>query len=308
MLKTYKYQLAALCAVVTAIALPTTSLFAADDSKETKKTAKESKAAKAVVEEAKKSFITGDLGVTWTTAYVSRGLVLQGHGVIIQPYADLYFKLYEGEGFVNSVTLNLGIWSSIHDQHPGATGGTKGWYEFDYTPGVAVTFAKNFTLTTSYFEFDSPNGSFASAHSINVNLAYNDSDLLGAFALHPHATVLFELGGPGSAGLQTGGEYYEVGIAPSVPLNDPKSNYPLSLTFPITAGFGSSGFYAGDAFGYVSAGATASVGLGFIPSGYGAWTLSASGLYYHLGTAVANATNKGEQDFGVAQASLGLTF
>ena len=77
-----------------------------------------------------------------------------------------------------------------------------------------MTFAKNFTFTASYFEFDSPASFFDTARSLNFNLAYDDTDLLGKFALHPHFTYLRELMAPGSAGLQKNGNYYEVGLAP----------------------------------------------------------------------------------------------
>src|ERR1700722_8007202 len=70
------------------------------------------KESKAVVEEAKKSYISGDLGVQFVTTYYSRG-ILQGpqgkRGFDAQPYLDLYFQLYAGTGFVDKITLNLGL-------------------------------------------------------------------------------------------------------------------------------------------------------------------------------------------------------
>src|SRR6187402_1758831 len=78
---------------------------------------KESKEVKQVVETPKESWITGDIGVAVVSEYISRGLVLENQGIIAQPYLDLYFKLYEGEGFINKVSFNLGLWSSIHS-HP----------------------------------------------------------------------------------------------------------------------------------------------------------------------------------------------
>src|SRR4051812_1342762 len=143
----------------------------------------------------KESCISGDIGVNFVSEYISRGLVLENQGVIAQPFTDLYFKLYSGEGFINKVSLNLGLWSSIHSHKQGPGGTTDNWYEFDYTAGIAVTFAKNFTATLSYFEFDSPADVFNPARSLNLNLSYDDTGLLGAFALHPHVTVLRELEG-----------------------------------------------------------------------------------------------------------------
>jgi hypothetical protein len=270
------------------------------------------KASKEMVEEVKKSCITGDLGVTFVTKYFSRGIDLEDQGVIAQPYADLFFKVYDGgdTGFLNTVTLNLSVWSSLHSHHPGNLSTTAAWYEFDWTPGISVTFAKNFTLTTSYFEFDSPNDSFNIARSINVNLAYNDADLLGPFALHPHLTVLKELPGGGRpegvAGLGPDGWYFEPGIAPTIPLVKGGA-FPVTLTFPVTAGFGAQHFYAGDGFGYFSAGGQAAVSLGFIPSCLGAWTATVGATYYYLHDHLAEVDNGHHNDW-VGSAAVGVTF
>jgi len=291
------------------------------------------KESKAVVEEAKKSYISGDLGVTFVSTYYSRG-ILQGpqgkHGFDAQPYLDLYFQLYAGTGFVDKVTLNLGLWSNIASDtkrslNGPVTRGLSSWTEFDWMPGVSIVFAKNFTLTVSYFEFDYPSQAGSPQRSINTSLAYDDTDLLGMWALHPHVTFLQELTGnnlsggghvglgvgPGFAGIATPGisgklgQYYEVGIAPSFTFMK-SSKYAPTLTLPVTAGFGSSGFY-GTGFGYFSAGGTISVPLAFVPSGFGSWTANVGGTYYYLGKFTALA-NGGNHDVGVAFGGIGLTF
>lgn len=268
---------------------------------------KESKEVKTVVEACKESWITGDLGVTVVSEYISRGLVLENEGIIAQPYLDLYFKLYEGEGFINKVQFNLGLWSSIHshEQPPGGTT-TDAWYEFDYTAGVSVTFAKRFTGTLSYFEFDSPADNFATARSINFNLAFDDSDFLGAFALKPHVAVLMELDAPGVAGLDEDGWYYEIGIAPSHTFG------PVTVTLPVNVGLGNSSFYAGDTYGYTSAGVTLSTPLSFIPEKWGAWTVSTGYTYWNLGSTLQtfskNTQGDGDSNQHVFSGSIGLTF
>ena len=274
---------------VAAILLPA-SLYAGTDSK-------------AVVETTTKSAITGDLGVNFVSEYISRGAMQENQGVIAQPYADLYFSLYEGTGFVNKVTLNLGIWGSLHSNHPGNTSTTSAWYEFDYTPGVSVTFAKNYTLTASYFEFDSPNDSFAASRNLNFNLAYNDADLLGAFALHPHVAYLRELDGIAATGSGDSGNYYEVGIAPVLPALGP-----VTVSIPVTAGFGSNHFYAENkTFGYISAGLAASVPLSFIPAQYGAWAFNAGATYVYLADQNADYSGIDNNRF-VFNGGVGMTF
>jgi hypothetical protein len=57
-----------------------------DDGKDVKET-------KDVKEQVKESCITGDLGVTIVSEYISRGLVQVNQGVIAEPYLDLYFQL-----------------------------------------------------------------------------------------------------------------------------------------------------------------------------------------------------------------------
>jgi hypothetical protein len=317
MVKTHK-QIAALFAT---LALGSLAAVAGTD------TSKDSKAV-APVEPAATSNISGDAGVEFVSTYYSRG-ILQGPqgkaGFDAQPYLDLYFKLYEDDKAVLSkVTLNLGLWSNLASDTKPSLGGpvTRGlssWTEFDWMPGVSFVIAKNFTLTVSYFEFDYPAQGGSPQRSINSSLAYDDTDLLGTFALHPHFTYLQELtgnpnGGHVGLGLAGGGEkgqYYEIGIAPSFTFLK-SSKYPITLTLPVTAGFGSDGFY-GTGFGYASAGGNLSVPLAFIPSSFGSWTANAGGTYYYLGTNTARAngqfSNSGvNHDAGVASVGLGLTF
>ena len=276
------------------------------------------KASKNVIEETKKSCITADLGVNFVSEYVSRGLVYENQGAIAQPYADVYFKLYQGDGVINSVTLQLGVWSSLqsHKNPYDSFGGLRDWFEFDYTGAVAVTFLKNFTTTFSYIEADYPGLPDVDANrNLQLGLAFNDTDYLGVFALHPHFNVLYELNtnSYGAAGIKKGGWYYEIGVAPSYTfLKD--TQYPVTATLPLTVGLGDqNGFYDGNTFGYFSAGLNVSVPLAFVPSCFGAWTTNAGFTYYRLGSTAADYSNyigvtNGSADQYVFSGGLGLTF
>lgn len=268
-------RIAKFCALTAGIlSLPVAS-YAGNEVKETKE----------VIEKCKESCITGDIGVNIVSQYIAKGVVYENQGSIIQPYFDLYFKIYEGEGFLNKVTLNLGTWGSFHSRHDTgfgpSTDTTRSWYEQDFTFGTSFTFAKNWTFTPSYYIFTSPNDAFATFQGLNAKLAYDDTDLLGAFALHPYIQILWELENKFGTGSDEGVNY-EVGIAPSVPVG------PVTLTFPITAGFGSHDFYQNEfgeneAYGWFSAGVNATYALPFIPECYGTWTLNAGYTYYNLG-------------------------
>lgn len=256
---------------------------------------------KAVIEKVKESCITGDIGINVVSQYVTRGVIYENQAAIIQPYADLYFKLYSGDGFLSGVSLNLGIWNSFHSRktdaglvNGGGTSSTRSWFEFDFTAGLAFTFAKSVTFTPSYYTFLSPNDGFSTFQGLNLALAADTTDWFG-FNLAPKAQVLFELENKAGSGADEG-IYYEVSIAPSFPVG------PLTVTIPVVAGFGSNDFYGSlntstglvedESFGFVSGGVTLSYALSFIPECYGTWTVSGGYTYYYMGD--------GTKDFNTA--------
>ena len=297
-----KHSIAAACALTLAAVGFTSTGFAGT----------EAKAAKVVQETIKETCITGDIGLGVVSEYISRGVVQENQGFIAQPYLDLYFKLYEGTGFFNKVSLNGGLWSSFHSNHTLATPGTSfaAWYEQDWTVGLAITFAKNFTLTASWFdeEFVSSN---ARGGAVNVNLAYDDTDLLGAWALHPHVAVLKSMIG-NYVGVTGGANawYYEAGIAPGFVVGK-GGTYPVAVTIPLTVGLGSE-TYNGDDFGFFSAGVTAAVPLAFVPSCYGSWSYTTGFTYVYQGSQAAAASaplvTNGDRNQFVFSGAIGLTF
>jgi len=269
-------------------------------------------------EEEKKSWISGTVGTAITNEYIFIGLVQDKDTVIVQPYVNLSFSLYEGEGTINALRFELPLWWSIHDiNKPRPLNGNsslKDWFEFDVSPGFSFTIAKKWTFTISDYIYTSPGDYFDTSHNLNLALSYDDSDLLGAFAMNPHVYFLQEL--DNHSGLGTKGDtlsqYYEIGIAPSHVFGE-KSTYPVTLSFPTAAGFGTNGYY-GQGFGYFNTGAMVSVPLAFIPSTYGSWTASVMGQYWRLGTDPArftdnpNNTSTGRRNQGVVSWSIGTEF
>ncbi len=254
---------------------------------------REAKESKKIVEKAKETCITGDIGLDAYSQYIFHGITLENQGAILQPYADIYFKLYEGAGFLNNVSLNLGVWNSFHSNHP-VNSTTRNWYEFDFLAGFSFTFGKYFTLSPGYVAYTSPGDYFTTAHVAQVKLAADDSALLGAWALHPYALWEAELDGKAGNGTDKG-FYYEVGIAPGYKVG------PVAISLPIKAGFGSDNYYAGDAgYGFFSAGVALGYDLAFVPACYGTWSMSANATYFHYGDAnnSANAV-KNDDDHAV---------
>jgi len=253
------------------------------------------------------SFLTGDIGVNFVSKYLLAGIVYENQGMIAQPYADVIFRLHEGEGFVTKVSLAMGFASSVQSNKTLAPleSSVPEWFEQDYKPVLSVTFAKNFTLATTYCFFSSPSGAFPTARALKWRLDINDADLLGAFALHPHFTYLREMEkkvGNGSSQ----GNYYEMGIAPALPRLGP-----VLLTLPMTVGFGTEQFYVGnEGFGYFSGGVNLAVPIKCIPAGYGKWTVNAGVTYYYVHGALAkpNALRGSNHNDFVFNGGVGMEF
>jgi len=269
--------------------------------------------AKKVIEQAQESCITGDIGFDIVSNYITKGGVQNNQGFIIQPYTDLHFRIYKGAGALSSITADIGIWNSFHGHHVpglnGATSTTAGWYEFDFQAGLTFNVGK--ASISPYFKtYESPSDQFNTAYAIGLNLGYDDSAALGAFALHPYVFAEINVQGttgnnfPAAAGLPLSspsfhgrGQYYEVGIAPAHSWGD------LTLSLPINAGFGSGGMYLGNrGFGFIGVGVKASYDLKFVPACLGKWSLSSGVTYYRLGGNNAFPNLSGASGLSAAQA------
>ncbi|HYO08870.1 MAG TPA: hypothetical protein VER17_07835 [Tepidisphaeraceae bacterium] len=264
--------------------------------------------------------VHGLVGVDFPTHYISRGLVLEDQGFIAQPYAELDFTLYEGEGALSKVVGFVGIWNSLHSQHTdaGLASGTPGvsttdiWYEFDWYVGFSIDLAKNFNLNLSYWEFVSPNDGFGTSKNYQAKVSFNDTDLWGGggFALKPYGLVFIETDGKAGSGSDEG-IYVELGVEPTIYTFGKEGTYPLALSVPARVGLGFSDFYEDDeVFGFATVGLKASVPLAFIPSDYGSWSAYASVMYYFYGEGVDDfneGTGDGEDDI-VAAFGVSMTF
>lgn len=242
------------------------------------------------VEEAAIKRWSGDAGVNVVNAYYTYGILQEDDGFIAQPFADVFYTLFEGKGFISEATIGLSLWSSIHSKETGADPDSSfgPWYKEDLVIPIAVTFAERVTLTASYLEYQFPNGALDLERSVSANLAVDDTAWLGPFALHPHILVLYNF--EGIVGIaQSHAWYFEAGVAPGFELGK-KSRYPITVTLPVILGMGDQRFYPDDRFGFLSCAANVSVPLPLLADSFGHWTGNAGVLYQTFGdgTAAAN--------------------
>jgi hypothetical protein len=243
--------------------------------------------------------ISLDVGVDFTTDYYFRGIIQETDDSIIQPYAEIGFKLYEGPAGsgLDSISGTLGIWNSFHGGDTGADGsGTtdpKFWYESDLYAGIAVGFAKRFELGLTYTLYTSPNGSFNDVGEWSIGLSFDDSDLLGPFSLSPSATLAFEV--DGSAFGPDKGTYLQLGVEPGATLLE-NPQVSVGVSVPLTLGLSLDDYYEDangndDGFGYFDAGVAVNLGFGGIPKSFGELSVTVAGHFLFLGDNLEEANN-----------------
>ena len=240
--------------------------------------------------ESQGSQVETSLGADWTTMYFFRGIVQETEGLIVQPWVDFVFPLSEGEN--TSFSFNIGSWNSLHDGPSGSGGdGMTMHYELDAYAGIGVSFAENWSGSLSYVVLSSPNSAFGTVKELDISLSFDDSGLFrsgsGRFhGVQPSVLVVWELDGQSDGGSDEG-NYLEVGIEPSFDLIEDEMQ-PVSISFPISAGFSLSNYFEGaagedDSFGFAQGGISLSAPLNFVNARLGSWTLSGGISMLYLG-------------------------
>lgn len=223
------------------------------------------------------SIFSGEFGITVANQYITRGFIVQDEGVSFQPYLNLNADLYHGDGFINSASMFLGLWSVISStplHGPGDEGNP--FTEFDYGLGFSVTFADRWSFTPYYNRWTSPAGAYDDGHWISAAIEFDDHGLIADdFSLHPFLEVLWDPAIEGASGL-----CFEPGIRPNITLF-PDSKAPVNVALLVMAGLGSG--YFGETYGYFATGPRVTLPLGFIDSSFEKWSISAEYLYYDFG-------------------------
>jgi hypothetical protein len=255
------------------------------------------------------------MGVDFTTHYFFRGILQEDQDYIIQPYGEVTFKLVESEGAFTGLGFTMGLWNSLHGG-PTGTGGPNQdpriWYEADFYAKLTATLFEDLTAAMIYTAYMSPNGRFSTVEELAFGFGYNDSKLLGPFALNPSVLLAFELDGQADGGSNEG-TYLQIGLTPGYTFND-KGTYPLTLSLPVVLGLSLGDYYErigvggdDDTFGYLSIGLAAGVPLKFIPASFGAWTAKASATYMALGDNL-KAANNGESSEVIGTFGISMTY
>lgn len=261
--------------------------------------------------------VESSIGVATTNRYFFRGIVQENQEAIVQPAIDFVFPLWEGEN--TSWSFNIGTWNSLHTGPTGSDGaGMSMHYELDAYAGIGVDFAENWSSSVSYAVLSSPNSAFATVKELDFSISFDDSGLFGGESsgfsgVQPSVMVAFELSGQSDGGRGGGDEgiFLGVGIEPAFGLFD-DSNQPVSVSFPVVAGFSLKDYYEDvtgndDSFGFAQGGVSLSTPLNFVPARLGSWTVNGGVAILFLGDTLQEI-NGAEDSEVIFSLGLGIAF
>jgi len=240
--------------------------------------------------------LTGSMDVS--NAYLFRGIPQDDTGLILWPAADLGLMLKSGSGTVRSITVNVGMWNSLHTGITGADGPNgKLWYESDFWTSVGVGFAGGVRVAATYTAYTSPNGAFPSVKELSFKAS------APVHGTHPYALVAFELEGQADGGAVEG-RYLELGAAPALGLAG------IAVAVPVKVGLSLDGYYEGlrgdERFGFFSVGGNVTVPFSSDRSRFGRWSVHGGADYMRLGD--SNALRLGDNSKVIISAGIGLSY
>jgi hypothetical protein len=255
-------------------------------------------------------------GMDWTTDYYFRGILQADSGWILQPYGEITFKVLENLGPLNALGLTLGTWNSLHGGETGIEGGSasvdpKMWYESDFYTKVGAVLFEDLSTAIIYTAYMSPNDRFQTVQELAFSAGYNDSKLLGPFALNPNALLAFEVKGQADAG-EHKGVYLQFGIAPGLTVLE-KTDFPIALSVPVNFAFSLSDYYEfgtgeDDGFGWWSVGVAAAMPLKFIPPRFGSWQVKGSVTMLRIEGDNLKAVNNNDSTEWIGAIGLAFTY
>ena len=242
-------------------------------------------------------------GIDFVTSYYFRGIVQETGGFIAQPYLEAGLSLYEGDN--GSASLAAGTWNSLHSRtDAGFAGAPHIYYETDFYAGLGFGFAGGWGADVTYTAYMSPRGSWGTTKELAVGLSHDD-------VIAPYVTLAFEMFG-GADGGPNEGSYLELGIEPSLPLEDA----PVSVSFPVAVGLSLADYYEyatpggmleDGTFGFFNVGATVGIPISGIPAEWGSWEFAAGVQLLFFGDALKaiNGSDDGVEPIAIFGLSLG---
>ena len=235
-------------------------------------------------------------------AYMFRGVRQDDTGTITWPSAEVGLRLHAADHGLTNVRIRVGTFNSVESGWAGSSGPSgKAWYESDVYGTLSLGFANAVAVDTTYTGYRSPNDMFTTVKELCFR-ASTGRAVAGAL-LSPYALIAFELDAtPGIGQLDGGfkaGRYLELGATPR------HSVRRLDIAVPLKVGLSVGNYYelAGKdhPFGFVSAGATATLPIGRALNVHGGVE------YQHLGT-TTKAFNGGDASKTIASVGLGFAY
>jgi hypothetical protein len=245
---------------------------------------------------------TGGLDLLPNTTYVFRGIVQEADSKLtLWPYGDLGLTLFESDGGIESVSLNIGVWNSLHSGSSGLDGPSdRLHYEEDFYASLGFGLANGLTLAATYTAYTSPNSSFGTVQELSFKVT-------SAQMLAPYGLLAFELDGAADGG--SSGTYLELGVGPSFALTAAEDG--PTVTIPVKLGLSLNDYYEGptgdEAFGFFDIGALITMPIKAISPAYGSWNFHAGADLLLFGD-TTKAFNNGDGSKLVGLIGIGLSY
>lgn len=207
-----------------------------------------------------------------------RGMIVQNEGVTIQPLVLGFMDVYDGQpdAFLSDITIVGGVWCDYATEGVpdglGPDASDTNFIEIDPIFGLSLGLGKNFKLDVTYTAFAMQILDIGTSHHLETKLSYNDTDLLGAFALHPYLLFWKELDGKATAAANFGVDesyYFELGISPGTKFGSVKLEAPIRVVLPASDFYGET-FGSSSTVGLYEVGLKATIPIS-MPAGYGFW-------------------------------------
>ena len=231
--------------------------------------------------------VTGEFGLSFTTQYFLRGIQQENQGIIVQPWLELRYDVYEGTGDLKDVNLTFGQWNSLHEGPTGSGGPADSmWYESDFYIGFTGEVGDRLACGVTYTSYYHPNGARSDVEELAFSAGYDDKGVIEVFAsgLQPSVVLAFELDGQMDEGTRGNtGVYAQLGIKPSFQFGQ------FTLDVPVTMGVSLNNYYedpgsSDDEFlGFLDIGAVISTAIPDLPARMGPWQAEAAVHWMLLG-------------------------